>query len=362
MYSTVYIAPCRKGYCTLYSLATFYTESLTLYKKPQCKHIPVQLHQWYTFICSQARSPSGLQLPLTLKWRRCRDMPCGMAELQSVRLGEDVFVGGGYTVSLSSDTHTVYQYHPPTDQWIPLPRYEYVRFAMAVLTNRLALVGGYNTSTHQSTNQIAVWDKKWLSGGRKHPYPPMPTPRHSPAIATYDRWLVVAGGKKSLYGADLATVEVLDTTSRQWLSTSPLPVKCYNMTSAIVKHELFLMGGSLTTDTLVVSLLDLTQSSVQSAATNTSVQWRTLCAPPLKYSAAIAVHESVVAIGGLHGNDRSTAVHVYQPATNNWKKVGNLPSARSSCSCTLLPSGEILVAGGRDSNGKRTSRVDAAAL
>ena len=127
-------------------------------------------------------------------------------------------------------------------------------------------------------------------------------------------------------------------------------------------RELYLLGGTLTTETLVVSLPEISRSSVNSATTNTSAQWRTLPAPPLESSAATSVQGSVVAIGGRHGNTISTAIHVYQPATNNWKKVGDLPSPRHSCTSTLLPSGEILVAGGFDSNGYRTSRVDAAAL
>ena len=187
------------------------------------------------------------------------------------------------------------------------------------------------------------------------PLPPMNTPCRSPAIATYGDRLVVAGGR---YGGALATVEVLNTTSHQWLSASPLPVKCSEMTSAIVNQELFLLGGTLTS-ALAVSLPDLTGSSVHSATTKISVQWRTLPAPPLTNSAAISLHGSVVAIGGCHGNKSSTAIHIYQPATNTWSKVGDLPCPRSSCSCTLLPSGEILVAGGLDSNGKQTRRVDA---
>ena len=201
---------------------------------------------------SQVRPPSELQLPLTLKWRWCRNMPCVMVSPQSVTLGEDMFVGRGLTDSLyDDDDHTVYQYHPPTDQWVPLPQYECVSFAMAILTNKLVLVGGYNTSTYQVTNQIAVWDTEGISRGWKHSYPPMTTPHHSPAVATYERQLVVAGGRGD---ADrLATVEVLDTTSCQWMGTSPLPVNCADMTSAIVDQELYLMGGTLTTETLVVS-------------------------------------------------------------------------------------------------------------
>ena len=218
-----------------------------------CSYLPAESNGRFmmtthiTIPLSQARPPSGLQLPLTLKWRRCRDMPCVMEDLQSVRVGEDVFVGGGRTHSLSfigygdDDEHTVYQYHPPTDQWVPLPQYDYAYFAMAILTNKLTLVGGYNTSTRKATNQITVWDTEGISQGWTHPYPSMPTPRYSPAVATHDKRLVVAGGSK--FDDLLATVEVLDTTSHQWLSTSPLPMKCANMTVAVANKELYLLGG-----------------------------------------------------------------------------------------------------------------------
>ena len=229
---------------------------------------------------------------------------------------------------------------------------------MTILTDKLTLVGGINATTGKVTNQVAVWEGEGMPRGWTHPYPPMTTPRHSPAVATYGDRLVVAGGYD---GGDLATVEVLNPISHQWLSVSPLPVGCAYMTSAIVNQELFLLGGTLTTEALVVSLPDITRSGVPSATTNKSAQWRTVPAPPVKDSAAISLCGSVLAIGGLHDNKRSTAIHIYQPATNNWRKVGDLPSPLS-CSCALLSSGHILVAGGVDSNDKLTSRVDVATL
>ena len=39
----------------------------------------------------------------------------------------------------------------------------------------------------------------------------------------------------------------------------------------------------------------------------------------------------------------------------------DLPTERVDCACCLLPSGEILVAGGQDSN-RRTRRMDVAAV
>ena len=256
------------------------------------------------------------------------------------------------TVS-DGDPHTVWQYK--SDQWVKLKYYQYWLFAMAAV-KKLTLVGG-RTSTPwpgRVTNEIAVWERKGVSHQWTHPYPPMPTPRCSPAVATHNQWLVVAGGMGDGYN-NLAAVDLLNTDTKQWLSTTPLPVECGHVTTAIVQDELYLVGGSLTT-TLVVSLPDL----VSTDSANTTKTWRTLSAPPLKRSSAITLHGALLAVGGLHGNDLSTAIHVYQPATNNWKKVGDLPTARESCSCTLLPSGELLVAGGLDSNGHRTSQVDVA--
>ena len=305
---------------------------------------------------SQERPPSGLQ-PLTLKWRQCRDMPCAMDRLQSVTMRQKVFVGGGATDSHYGhlDAHTVYEYDEASNQWVSLPPYKCRRFAMAILNDKLTLVGGLSTETG-STNQVAVLEEEeGMPRGWTDPYPPMITSRCSPAVAAYGDRLVVAGGRESLFGGDLDTVEVLNTTTKKWLSASPLPVGCSEMTSALVNQELFLLGGTLTSTSLVVSLPNLTQSSVHSATTNGSTH--KIPSPPLERSAAISLCGSVLAIGGLHGNKSSTAIHIYQPATINWSKVGDLPYPRSSCSCTLLPSGHILVAGGLDSN-----RVDAAML
>jgi len=309
---------------------------------------------------SQELPPSGLQLPLMLRWRQHKDLPCGMYDHHCVIVEGKLYIGGGVTVS-DDDKHTVWQYE--SGQWSELERYQCRYFSMAAVKKQLTMVGGKDTSTWswQTTSDIAVWDREGASHTWTHPYPPMPTRRDSPAVATYNQWLVVAGGRDD-YHNDLAAVEVLDTENHQWLSASSLPVKCSDVTTAILQDELYLVGGSLN-KTLVANLPDIIHSSTSA----TIKPWRTLPAPPLERSAAITVHGALLAVGGCHDNERSiytisTAIHVYQPATKSWSKVGDLPSPRYACACTLLPSGELLVAGGYDSNGKRTARVDVALM
>ena len=284
-----------------------------------------------------------------------------MSSLQSVILQGVVYVGGG--VSLTDDCHTriVYKYRMQENEWVKLEEYKYVWFAMAVFDNKLTVVGGYDTSTEKVTNEIAVWETRGVSHQWIHPYSPMPTHRHSPAVATYKQWLVVAGGVHKVaddHTDDLVTVELFNSHDHQWQSTAPLPVKCRHMTSAIVQHKLFLIGGTLAKRALVVPLDDIT------TPTKTSTEWCYLPETPLEYSAAIALEHrgSLLIVGGRLGNDYSTAIHIYQSDTKQWSKIGDLPTARSSCSCTLLPSGEILVVGGRQTPVVRTKRVDAVTI
>ena len=268
---------------------------------------------------------------------------------------------GGGEADKDEDEHTVMVYEPGVG-WRTLSRYQYRWFAMAVLQDQLTLVGGQES--FKVTNQITVWDsQQWT-----HPYPPMPTSRHSPVVVTYINWLVVAGGSD---GGSLSTVEIMDINNKQWFTAIPLPVRCYDMTSAVVGDEWYFIGGSTgitglrvsreTKQVFRVSLPAITAQAV-SQSTVTPAQWHTLPDTPLYSSAALALHGSLLAVGGHHDREHcSSAIHLYQPGSRQWVKVGDLPTARSRCSCTLLPSGEILVAGGWDEKG-RISRVDVATV
>jgi len=68
---------------------------------------------------------------------------------------------------------------------------------MAILADKLTLVGGLITST-ESTNQVAVLEGEGMSLEWTHSYPPMTIPCCSPAVATYGNRLVVEGGSLCL--------------------------------------------------------------------------------------------------------------------------------------------------------------------
>ena len=298
---------------------------------------------------------NGLQLPLQLRWRRCRDMMYGMLYYpRAVVLQRKVYIGGGAAVN-NSDDCIVQMYDIESDEWSRLPRYQCMGFGMTILHSHLTLVGGVDTSTEKATDQLAVFDR--LSQDWTYPYPPMPTPRWTPAVSTYDIWLLVAGG----YGGDdLTTVELLNTSTNQWLSASPLPMPCSRMTSAILQEDWYIIMKRK--QVFRVSLPDIVSQTVDQSTTSKSpALWRRLPDTPLENSAAIAIQGSLLTVGG-HDNGIRNDIHLYQPESEKWIKVGDLPSARHYCSCVLLPSGELLVAGGEESSVELPSRVDVASV
>ena len=275
-------------------------------------------------------------------------MPRAMECPQSVTVDTVVYIAERNW--LSGD---ILRYDLHSQQWMEPLQYQYCNCGMTTVSSQLVMVGGCEgVFTVKTTNTVAVYSpsqRRW-----SQPYPPMKTARYWPAVSTYHQRLVVAGGCDDSV-TNLANVEILDISVShcQWLSATGLPVSCYLMSAAITHGALYLLGGLLGKQVLSVSL---------SALDKPPAQWRTLPDAPLEYSTAIAVHGSLLAVGGSHGGQRSSAIHVCDQEKNAWNKVDNLPSEQTYCACCLIPSGEILVAGGVDRNGKWTSRMDVAAV
>ena len=272
-----------------------------------------------------------------------------------VVMDRTVYVGGGRT---HGDVHSVLKYDLDTDNWSRLPRYQYRYFAVSIINSRLTLVGGRDDHW-MVTNQLAVYEPS--SQHWTYPYHPMPTPRYDTAVVMYDIWLLVAGGRDASF-TELATVELLNTSTNQWLASSSLPTPCSLMTSAIVDDHGYIVMNSK--QVYRVSLPDIVSQTVdQSTASKSPVLWRRLPDTPLSYSTAISLRGYLIAVGGgSHDNRIRTDIHLYQPESEQWTKVGDLPNVRQYCSCVVLPSGELLVAGGEESYVKPTSRVDVASV
>ena len=268
---------------------------------------------------------------------------------QVVVLNGKVYIGGG-VASSNRERQTMIVYDPRKDSYDTLPPYTYKYFSVAVVNNQLVVVGGKDVRTNKPTNQLAVWNEQ--SKSWTHPLLPMTTACHSPSVATHNnRWLVVMGGGAD--GTPLSRVEILDTTeSGQWYQAAPLPQPCYCVSTATIGNMCYLLGGfsavgDLSKKVFSVQLDELISQAVsqpaRARAPPTPSPWMSLPDTPLSHSTALAINGALLAVGGAGG---STTIYYYQPSSRNWIKAEGLPSDRLCCCCTVLPSGEVLVAGG----------------
>ena len=131
--------------------------------------------------------------------------------------------------------------------------------------------------------------------------------------------------------------------------------------SSAINGNMYLSGGfpsqGENKHVFSVCLDELISQAVSQSAGATSPptpsQWQTLPETPLTRSTVIIFNGALLAVGARE----SSAIHLYQPTSKSWDKVGDLPTQRLRCAYTVLPSGEIFVAGGYASN-RDTAGVD----
>ena len=263
--------------------------------------------------------------------------------VQSVVIGQSVHVGGG-DADNDRDRCTVMKLDLQRDEWTKLPQYSAMWFAMSSFANQLVLIGGYDPVTQKPTNQIAVFTSgRWIN-----PYPPMNIARHSSTAVSCNKYIIVAGGYVDR--GRTSSVEMLDVPSLRWYTADSLPNPRAAVKSTLIGNSLYLVGGLDQTSCSTkgvhkVDLNELITKAVSKQATPTL--WQVISDTPLKRSAPLNVGGSLLAVGGC--DDRynpSSSIYLYQPDTRRWVKVGDLPTARYNCTCSVLSSGEVIVAGG----------------
>ena len=93
-----------------------------------------------------------------------------------------------------------------------------------------------------------------------------------------------------------------------------------------------------------VCLNDLISQAVSqpasASAPPTSSPLQSLPDTPMTSSTALAFNGALLAVGGR------TAIYHYQPSSRSWIRAGELPTERFQCTCVVLPSGDLYVAGG----------------
>ena len=247
------------------------------------------------------------------------------------------------------DLGAAYASPPEVGEWrtlaaLPVPRQQ---AAGAVFGGRIWLIGGLTgEAAAEATPSTATYDPaidSWTTG------PDLPAPIHHAAAAAYGDQLVALGGWTP-EGANLTAVtsdKVFALTGETWSELPPLNQPRAAAAAAVVGDKLVVVGGQDADGALVAETEVFDGESWSVAAPIPT---------PREHLAVAADDKYVYAVGGreLSSSENSAALERYDPATDEWTALPEMPTASGSFGAAFV--GEQLIAvGGEDA----TSAVDA---
>ena len=326
---------------------------------------------------------------LTLNWR-----DGGTAPLRMYRGAAMVDGDMAYFLHMYGD---IYSYDSCSNKWRMLPKYPYYFSSLAVVNGQLTAIGGLASSPGSGDetsppivsspepgdetiggfddnesdlegldDNLAVTNKLLsLQAGRRWRkiFPPMPTKRSSVAAVTTKEHLIVTGGDDAngfghedveIRSSIFTRVELMDKRTLVWSIVASLPHPYTEVSVTICGDQLYMLGGAddkdKTKSVLTCSLTELLQSS---SSRSSSIWYRVADAPAYRSTCA-AVNGELLAVGGYHKLNHtkpSSTIHKYNPTTNSWDLISNMPTARYRSLVTVLPTNEMMVIGGYDEDG-----------
>ena len=293
----------------------------------------------------QSQPPRGQSLCITTKLLMLTEWKDGGST--PIRLCRGAAVVDGDVVYLMHRFGLMYSYSVSTKGLSALPKCPNQDSSLVIIRGLLTAVGGWSQGTDQQKLYSVVNKRssKWV----EH-FPPMSSKRSNTTAVTTNQHLTVAGGVSgSTY---LNTVEVLDIETLVWSTAASLPQLCFNASAIICRDQLYILGGintsGFTKSVLTCSLTELLQS-------HSSSVWSYVADVPVYSSTCVDVNGELVAVGGDDKGKPTSAVYKYNPITDSWQLISNMPTARSECLVAVLPTNEMIVVGGF---GSATDKID----
>ncbi len=254
--------------------------------------------------------------------------------------GKVLFTGGSDNATDAVASAELYD--PATNGWSSAGSLTTARAyhtATLLPSGKALIVGG---SDHAYIGSAELYDAAasgWGAAGSLN------TGRFSPTATLLPSGKVlVAGGVDFNTGADFASAELYDPVTDRWSSAGSLLTARYGHTATLLPSGKVLITGGSNSDSRALANVEL-----YDPATNTWSSAGSLGSSRSYHTATLLPSGKVLVAGGDNGGAVDRA-ELYDPATNGWSSAGRLGTGRYHHTATLLPSGKVLVAGGQGSN------------
>ncbi len=294
--------------------------------------------------------------PATDVWKPTADMNIARGDHTATLLRNGkVLVTGGSSSSGTLDTAEVYD--PSTSSWsltaniMPNKRADHTATLLA--DGKVLAVGGWNTSATNVIRGCDIYDpatNTWTTAGTL-----VTARRFHTATMLFDGRVLAAGGDTS---AALKTSELYDPATNKWTQqTSQMHVGHFRHTATLLPN------GKV----LVVSGLQSTTSAPSSFSGSANLfdpsnqQWTSVTAPAGRdeHTATLLANGKVLIVGGYtiqasgagsNSINNVDTTELYDPAKGTsvpFSDTTKITFPRDAHTATLLPSGKVLIVGGR---------------
>ena len=164
---------------------------------------------------------------------------------------------------------------------------------------------------------------------------------HTATLLPIGKVLVAGGTSRLFYSAEL-----YDPTTGTWMATGSMSSKPYRHSATLLPSGKVLVAGGQDP-----RYRDLRSVVLYDPAAGTWTATGSLRASRHDHSATLLPSGKVLVVGGYNGIHYLSSAELYDPATGTWTRTRSLGTARANHTATLLPNGKVLVAGGNNANG-----------
>ncbi|KAA6439264.1 hypothetical protein FEM33_13390 [Dyadobacter flavalbus] len=303
-----------------------------------------------------------------ISWGTTASQPYKISEAQGEVVNNKLYSFGGFDSQKTTFTPTkrAYKYDPVTNKWTSIadlphtPNGEgFGGVTHAGITNDgtdIYMAGGY-TSHSSGTGQTFGVQQVWKYNVAANTYsklPDLPIRIAAGQLEYLNGKLYHIGGTNAARTQDLGNNYELDLNNLAagWKTRAPLPNPRQHAGSAVFEGKIYYIGGQRGHDSQLVTSKDVHRYD---PASDTWTKMANLPAPGnnglghISSSVVIAGNRIIVFGGEAVQHASTNMVSAYSPATNSWTSLSPLPQARFSGVAALL-NGVLYYTGGSKTN------------